>query len=423
MSNTYLILYILAWLITFLVYQRKHQQLDAGSVIIVSYIGFAICSLILFNSPVRYYRFNELTLFPFMYLFIMLLIALSPVLRFNSKLATSIAPPNITIFNAISWIVIISAILSIPALIEQLLNGQFLMLFADETAGHDMYLESIDNAEDAGSGIAHIPNIIFNAFSDVTILLFFYALTMPKRNKLMTYGLGLALIVALISPLLSGLRTQTTITVFSMIVAYFLVRPYLSQSVKHIARAFGIFVLVISFIPIAAITISRFGNRDGGAQSSVLFYAGQANLNFNNYGLDNNGIRYGDRTFNIVKRLYDPNTPSNYIERRDKYPHLYIDDYYFYTFVGDFTLDFGPWIAALIIICFSIYVNRRTKIYNDKIAFHQLILIFLVACICVQGGMYLFSYSDTAGLKLIVFILLYYIFRLTHREPIEESNN
>lgn len=418
MSNTYLILYILAWLITFIVYQRKHQQFDAGSVILVSYIIFAICSLILFNTPVRYYTFNDLTLFPFIYLFIMLRIALSPVLRFNSRIASSIAPPNMTIFNAISWFVIIFAILSIPSFIEHLLNGQFLMLFVDESAGHDMYSETMDNAADSGSGISHIPNIIFNAFSDFAILLFFYNLTIPKRNKWMSYGLGLALITSLISPLLNGLRTQTTIAVFTIIVAYFLFRHYLPESAKHTVRAFGIFVLVISFIPIAAITLSRFGDKDGGVNGSVIYYAGQANLNFNNYGLDNNGIRYGDRTFNLIKRLYDPSTPSNYIERREKYHYLHIDDNIFYTFIGDFTLDFGPWIAALIIILFTIYVNRRSKIYNNKIAFHQLILIFLVACICIQGGMYLFSYSDTAGLKLIIFILSYYIFKLTYREPI-----
>lgn len=419
MSNIYLILYILTWIVTYIIYQRKHQQFDAGSSIIVSYIIFAISSLVLFNTPIIYYEFNELTLFPFVYLFIMLLIALSPVLRFNSKLTTSITPPNITIFNVISWLIIISAVLSIPSLIDQLQSGSFLLLFVDESVGQDLYSATMDDAADSGSGISHLPNIVFNAFSDIAILFFFYALTQPQHNKLKILGLGFAIIITLISPLVSGLRTQTTITVFSIIVAYFLFRNYLSQNIIHKVRVFGVIVFAVSLIPIAAITISRFGDRDGGAKSSVLYYMGQANLNFNNYGLDNNGIRYGDRTFNLVKRLYDSSTPNNYIERREKYPELHIDDYYFYTFVGDFTLDFGPWIAALIIILFTIYVNRRTKAYNHKIAFHQLILIFLVACICVQGGMYLFSYSDTAGLKLILFIILFYLFRFTHREPIE----
>ena len=52
-------------------------------------------------------------------------------------------------------------------------------------------------------------------------------------------------------------------------------------------------------------------------------------LFFNNYGLDADGIRYGDRTANLFKQIIWDDTPHNYMERRDKYPHLKIDDYYF----------------------------------------------------------------------------------------------
>lgn len=414
MSNFYLISYLLAWVITWITYQRKRHQIDAGSTILISYIGYAVCSIILYNSQVDYYDFNELTLFPFIYLYIMLMIAISPVLKFNNEDCAAIEEPHMPTFKLVSWLIIISTILSIPTFIEAIQEGQFLNLLVDESAGKDMYDESMSSADEAGSGISHIPNIIFNAFSDISIFLFFYYLTLSNRSRLILIGLAISMFAALMSPMLSGLRANTIITGFTIIVAYALLKKYYTDRIRRIAKIIGVVLLFITVLPIVAITSSRYDDGENGAIKSTLYYVGQANLNFNNYGLDNNGIRYGDRTFNLAKRIIDPSTPTNYVERRIKYPNLHMDDNIFYTFIGDFTLDFGPWIAPIIIILFSLFIRIKTRMKEDTITFHQLLLIYLVACICMQGGMYLFAYSDMSGLKFITLFLLYYLFRFLY---------
>ena len=88
---------------------------------------------------------------------------------------------------------------------------------------------------------------------------------------------------------------------------------------------------------------------------SIEWYYGQSFLNFNNYGLDAGGIRYGDRTANFFKSFLFDDVPHNFVERREKYSHLKIDDYYFYTFVGDFTIDYGPILAVLLFYNFFCY--------------------------------------------------------------------
>jgi oligosaccharide repeat unit polymerase len=175
----------------------------------------------------------------------------------------------------------------------------------------------------------------------------------------------------------------------------------------------GLGLILVLSIPLAAITLSRFDQRQGGAVGSVVYYIGQANLNFNNYGLDAGGIRHGDRTINLLKRVIDPyNTPKNFQERRDKYPDLKMDDNVFYTFVGDFTLDFGPWKTVLIFLIFNMLVVIATRARTDdqgkaSLAFHQLLLLYMVTCIAMQGGFWLFGYADTAGLRLIALLMLY----------------
>lgn len=401
------------WVVVFVLYQLRKNHLDAGSIILLSYIAYAVCSLGLYNTYVEFYTFNPLTLFPFVYLFVMLLIALAPVLKYESDENSLIVPPNMFVLNTVSWLIVLSTILSIPAFYSMIQRGNFLLLLVDESAGAEMYSEAMAESGDSGGGISNIPAILFNAFSDVAIFLFFYYLTLRKRNWLLIAGLFMSVLASMISPMLSGLRTNTVIAFFTVIIAYFLFRNQYGKQLRKWLERTWIVVFISASVPLLAITMSRFSNSSG-AGTSVLYYVGQANLNFNNYGLDNGGIRNGDRTFNLAKRLIDSSTPINYSERRAKYPNLHMDDYIFYTFVGDFTLDFGPWIAPFIIFFFTIFILNRTQSENKIYKFHQILLVYLVACICMQGGMYLFAYSDTAGLKLIVVILLYYLFKFLH---------
>lgn len=160
-------------------------------------------------------------------------------------------------------------------------------------------------------------------------------------------------------------------------------------------------------LPIAAITMSRFGQENAGVGGFVNWYVGQGTLYFNNYGLNPGGTRNGDRTLNLFKRVIDSSTPKNYFERRDKYHNLDLDDNLFSTFVGDFTIDFGP-IMAVLIFCVAFYIlYRKTKICNREIKLYQLLLLFFTVNISTQGGMTLFSYSDTDNIRIVVIIALY----------------
>ena len=170
-------------------------------------------------------------------------------------------------------------------------------------------------------------------------------------------------------------------------------------------RPFSRYIPVSYTHLILALTIGRFQNWGKGPLASVYGYIGQQNLYFNKYGLDNGGIRYGDRTFPLFKQLLGfENVPKSFWERREKYHNLKINDEKFISFVGDFTLDFGPYIAPIIFVLLTLFVLRRTKIRNGEVAFHQLILLHLVMCICVQGGLKLYSFADTGNLQILSLI-------------------
>ena len=192
-------------------------------------------------------------------------------------------------------------------------------------------------------------------------------------------------------------------------------------------QTIGITAAIIISLPIVAITISRFDERSSsGVSGAISWYVGQGSLYFNNYGLDAGGIRNGDRTANLFKRLIDSETPKNFVERRDKYYYLEMDDYYFTTFVGDFTIDYGPVVTVLIFVVFNLLVITQIRPRDGTMRLDQMLLVFFTLCICMQGGMTLFAYADTAGLRIITQGCLYFYLRyhnalLEHFPQIEKE--
>ena len=421
---------ILLWVITLIWYQRKNKNFDAGSFIIVMYIIYAVFSIMTINddSIPQITNYEPLTLFPYLYLYVMMMIALTPAIYHHTNSTDSIEYPQSNILRIIATIIIVVAILNLPGIVSDFRNG-LMSIFTDTEAGKKAYMEQIDNASNVGGAIRNIPAILFNSFSDIGIFLLFYFMTMSKKNHKIIYGLLFANVINLIMPVMRGQRSGVALAFLTIICGYFLFKQYLSKRLNKVIKKIGIVFIAIITLPVAAITISRFGSEKAGVAAFINWYIGQGNIYFNNHALDDNGLRYGDRTLNLFKRLVDSKTSMNYVERREIYSKLKINDEVFSTFVGDFTIDFGPFFAVIIFIVFNffvIYSFQKNKTNNNKIKLHQLLLLYFTVCISAQGGMYLFSYSDTRNLNIIVLALLYYYLKyheaLLEKFPLKKQN-
>ena len=421
---------IVLWVITLIWYQRKNKNFDAGSFIIVMYIIYAVFSIMTINddSIPQLTNYEPLTLFPYLYLYVMMIIALTPAIYHHNNSTDSIEYPQSNILRIIATIIIVVAILNLPGIVSDFRNG-LMSIFTDAEAGKKAYMEQIDNASNVGGAIRNIPAILFNSFSDIGIFLLFYFMTMSKKNHKIIYGLLFANVINLIMPVMRGQRSGVALAFLTIICGYFLFKQYLSKRLNKVIKKIGIVFIAIITLPVAAITISRFGSEKAGVAAFINWYIGQGNIYFNNHALDDNGLRYGDRTLNLFKRLVDSKTSMNYVERREIYSKLKINDEVFSTFVGDFTIDFGPFFAVIIFIVFNffvIYSFQKNKTNNNKIKLHQLLLLYFTVCISAQGGMYLFSYSDTRNLNIIVLALLYYYLKyheaLLEKFPLKKQN-
>jgi len=419
-DNILIVSYFLMWVLALFLYHRKNRTPDAGSAIILTYVCYAFFSILTLNRPITfvdYFEYNHLTLFPFIYLFVMLTIALSPAIIYHSHPAVQIETANTRIFYVIACLSILSALVLLPGILMNLGDG-LVKLLVDTDAGKDAYEEQLENASEAGGGITNIPAIIFNAISEISIFTFFYFLSFKKKNVLLIAGLGISMLVSVLQPIMAGQRGPVIYTILTVFLGYMFFKQFFSNTIKKLVRNVGIVAVILTTIPVMAITVSRFSTmRQSTITDYFNWYLGQGNIYFNNYALDDGGIRYGDRTFNLVKRLISSDASQNYLERRSTYGNLYVNDDVFTTFVGDFAIDFGPVVAFLIFLAFNAWVLYSTRIRCGTLKLQQALLLFFSMCICMQGGMTLFSFSDTSNLKMLCFALLY-VYLVLHEDVI-----
>ena len=204
-------------------------------------------------------------------------------------------------------------------------------------------------------------------------------------------------------------------SVINIFVAFVALKPMLSERLKKWVRSILVILAIAIAIPFIALSISRFGQKEGGLSGGLIYYIGEAPYYFNNYAYDADGGRQGDRTCNVFKKMIGQPAPNGILDVREAYPALEIDDSIFSSFVGDFVIDFGLILTALLFIIFSILFTRLTPTNGpNTIPFHRLILVYFAMSVCMQGGMYLFNYSFEGNLQIIAILIFYIIFLLDY---------
>lgn len=414
MSSVYIILYCIVWFcVTFFSF-KKMRKLNSYTIIILSYTAYASISIFCYELLID--RFSDITLFPFIYLFFMLMVALKPVKQFENSNVQCCKCIHIKLVYAIFFLFLISSIIVLPNALSNLSEG-ITVMFASEDGAAELYKEMHENGQlgaNAKGGILGLCKIVRYLLFEITVFLFFYYLSLPgKKNKFLIIFLVFCFLIDVIISLADGNRTASTMSMFTILITTLIFYRFMNKDLRLIVRRIGlIFISVFLFFTLA-VTIGRSTMREGGAIEGMTEYLGQANLYFNEYALKQDGLRNGDRTCNYFKNILGfDNVPKSIMQVRYKYPYLKLNDHNFSTFVGDFVIDFGPIVTVILFVVFSFIFCRITKSRQGIIRLDQLLIIQLAADICMHGGMYLFYYSFSGNYIILMYVLCAILFRL-----------
>ena len=412
----YTVLYtaLLAWML-----YRHQRSIEGrwgiGSYILLSYVLYPIIGAFwFFDQDNIYGDIEPLKLFPFIYLAVLQWIAVRPILQYDRNHIQQIEQPSMSFLNIFAAIYIVCTLLQIPHILANIADG-IRNIMIDTAAGADMYLESQVEDSSYDGSVSNLTAIIFNIFSPLAFILFFYYMTLGRKYLWAIIGFGLCVLIKSFHSLSNGQRTEVTMSVINIFVAYVALKPILSDRIKRYVRIVLTVLAVSITIPFVALTVSRFGEKQGGATGGLVYYIGEAPYYFNNYALDAGGTRHGDRTCNVFKKLIGKPSPNGIFDVREAYPMLKMDDSIFSTFIGDFVLDFGATTTAIIFILFSILFTRLTPTNGpNQIPFHRLILIYFAMSVCMQGGFYLFNYAFEGNLQILAIFVFYVFFGLDY---------
>lgn len=416
-DNVYLFIYLALWVITLIVYRKKTKQLTLAFALLFLYAFMAPVCIYLYNSEYTYLYFEkELTLLGFIYLFIMIIMAIYPIIGVKEESLKGIWVPKSSILTVCCVCVSILSIFGIIACLPKLQEGLFIMLSgSEEIVG--LYEDAKGDRMDTKSfsGSINILNVLGNLSDFIVPVLFFLYLLLDKQNKVVLVLLFLGLLKVPLLGIANASRFQLMSQIFVIFLLFFFFQPYMKQSIVKIIKR--LFVIISSFILFLFLSVSIVrsvvDNKTDMGYGLARYYA-QGPLVFDNFCMDANGTREGHFTFPVVIKLFGGESLSEN-ELRLKYSHMKVDNSKFTTFVGDFVLDYGPLLALIMFLFYSFFMRNKLR-NNATLKFSQLIILYLCMRFCC--GFYQYQLGSTSGNLFFLLALILPIFFKNKRNQI-----
>lgn len=409
-NNILLVFNALLWSITFLIYQRKRKMFGVGSCVLFLYTSISVMSIFLYYNPYAKGLYKDLSLIPYIYLYLMMMLSFKPLFMIDKSKIIEIKKPTHNLFNIICCVIIFVSIIGAVGLISDIKENLF-MLFIDPDYGRYMYQYTTEIFMAKTSSSMDILSIISNIFIGISPLFLIYYLTFPQKSKFILYGLLFSTLIGPLYAVSTGGRTVVVLCILKIVFLFLFLRKFIDLELRKKISIVLITVLLVLFIPFAFLSMSRSAGDMDRLIYTIERYGSESFLNFNNYGLDANGCRYGDRTAVLFKEILGLDPAKYYANRLSKYSFMNMNESVFYTYVGEFTLDYGPIFSVIVFMISSLVFCYFLNIKNNCMMFYQYIIYYVLLYGCL--GYFHFPWSNIDGnLQLITLLFLSLLFKL-----------
>ncbi|MCW0484742.1 O-antigen polymerase [Gaoshiqia sediminis] len=363
-----------------LLYWSIRRKIDAGFVLLSVYAAIAIACV--FNYAASPWEW-DLQLWPFLYLFAISMLFFRPYFFDSDLIRKKLLVTNQQVLIYFANFYIICSLMAIyyllPQAIENIRSGEWSVL------RNELYQDGIQLYS---SQVERIAMILVSYLKPLAIILLFFFLTLYKKRPvwliILAISITLPVFLTAINVASRGMLVSFAITSF---LGYIIFRREISKTIRKIVGVFAGVLLVFFLIYSLAVTASRFGQDD--QTSSLIYYFGHSMLTFN-YGIADSIHSYlnGEHFFGW---FYDKLGLAHYggIKHSELGTHFGTA---FFTFVGAWYLDFGPFGTFLIALflpmaMISIFRYKRVLDIAD-VYIYLFYLDYLVMGVFVYGRGY-----------------------------------
>lgn len=371
------ILYMLGYVAIFIFLLRK--KYDVTILFIVSiWIVSSIYALV-FQSLMPQYVYNNITYLPYAFLLLCFGLTLIPVCKGLHLVRDEYCIANIGLYKKIMLFFIV---VSLVPLIENL--RYFLTSYgAANTSGlADMYDDKMSMGLQVTwlSFVGKLGNSLDGIFIQFLMFIPFVFLTQKKISKWMLICSFLPALNHVIFQMCASGRT--VVTQFTLIAVFFLFffRKAIPAPRWRLIRICLIVFFVLFGAALSVLTSARkeAHNRDNETYEVYGYYLAKSHLDFNHNLWYIKKNTEGDNSFGFVKSLLGFDVPEN---KNDywTYNKIGVIPSLFYTYIGDWYMDFGPIITLVLFIFVSIFC---TAYFSRKCHNVPIIRLFAYYVLC-----------------------------------------
>lgn len=413
MTLTLTIINAFLYIALFLYYLRLvNFKFNVGVYTLALWMVSSIISI--YYSTTGIYKWNHaITLAPFIYLYLTIVIYILPILKFRNERIKYIWTEDRFIYK----VAIILSLIAFLPFVENLIQA---FKVATGLSGNAV-VELIQSRYDDDSydqfyylsTIGRKLNWLNNAFVMLSMCIFFYLFTKKKRNKIVLIGLSFSIATVFLQAFNLSARFQIVKNLFVLIFFYLLFKDLMEYRIRKKLTKSLIVGFSTIFVAVTAISIFRFvgmtETRSDISYSifdwlSLYFSEGFLNFNGDMWYVDN--FCYGKNTAYIFRYLFglsDVMFHRDYFEL-ERITHIRMN--VFYTMIGDIYSDFGP-IGTIFIVCLVSWLFCNICKIKEKVALSKIIMLSLIAKVSLIGFTYYTFVGDAIQVLIMPIFALY----------------
>lgn len=392
----YVIINCFLYLILYLTYRKK--GLDFYKIIVLLYLMTAVCcALNYMQYPAKY---PTLSLFPFLYMFVVLDILFQPLRGFDQdKKRLALFDNKVMMFFACGYVILalVDMSTSITDAIERFQSGEWGAL-------RNQLYEDSDNIELYANQWQRLVKNLLTYTHPFTFVYAFYSLTQEKKSRIFTMLLFVSITVpSFIGATVVASRGMVFQLAMELFFGYWMFKDYISKKRKRIFLIGALFVAAFFLFYSIIVSVSRFGEDDAGG--SIFEYFGHSMLAFNDqmfYKMHD--FAWGTRFFSWFIDAFGGNSTFDFAKAGSTHGTA------FFTIVGSLFTDWGHVFTIPVALIACVLVRKFT---NKKIIyFSDLIVVFFYINTLSTG---VFVLGKGRALNWLMTFMMYFIVRAMER--------
>lgn len=359
---------------------------------------------------------------PLLHIYVAVLLLALPLHRFAEGQIRRVRFPDARSFLCVAYG---TAVISLSGHLTYCVGNvsELLSLLSNSSFG-DAYSETrLVSSGKSGLSLANILIVLAGAVQDMVPFLLLCMLTMRKHLAL-RWALAASTVLFVLAGVAQGARNRMVFFGVTAVGLSVLFWSMLAAGTRRRLLWAAVAACGIMTTLMLAITASRFEapSSNMAPEEALLVYAGQPFLMFAEEIYAVKAVSKGDMCFPLFRAIVGLDYSATLPIRNDCWETvLGVPLGVFYTFLGNWILDFGTLMTAFLVFAIFLTTIALTRHGEGIVSLHQMLLIYVLYLTVAHGVFYYQHMSIGGNLQLTFTVFCYMLFRFTTVEQVEPA--